>query len=286
MISWTSKIFNIGGIIMLENLNENNIWEKRFSVGIAIETTLSDFEGMLENYGRYIDNFYCSLPLGDKFHGRTHVANQFKNPENIQKFWEIAKMINKSDVGFEIVFNTDKLIEEDFYMCRNELEKHGITVDKIAILDKYYELVSAIFPNVKLVNSVNNMPNTLDGIRQISHKYDEIVIGRQFIRNIDAFHIVTEELGSDCVLLVNNGCSHICGGCRSFDYCNDCYEKEKKGLLQSISMHCKAFYLMKLVKNTLIQAQLNCLNLVQEMQIRNSFANVSIVTFMIMGKNM
>lgn len=101
---------------MLENLNENNIWEKRFSVGIAIETTLSDFEGMLENYGRYIDNFYCSLPLGDKFHGRTHVANQFKNPENIQKFWEIAKMINKSDVGFEIVFNTDKLIEEDFYM--------------------------------------------------------------------------------------------------------------------------------------------------------------------------
>ena len=213
---------------MLENLNENNIWEKRFSVGIAIETTLSDFEGMLENYGRYIDNFYCSLPLGDKFHGRTHVANQFKNPENIQKFWEIAKMINKSDVGFEIVFNTDKLIEEDFYMCRNELEKHGITVDKIAILDKYYELVSAIFPNVKLVNSVNNMPNTLDGIRQISHKYDEIVIGRQFIRNIDAFHIVTEELGSDCVLLVNNGCSHICGGCRSFDYCNDCYEKEKK----------------------------------------------------------
>ena len=176
---------------------------------------------------RYIDNFYCSLPLGDKFHGRTHVANQFKNPENIKKFWEIAKLINKSDVSFEIVFNTDKLTEEDFYMCRNELEKHEITVDKIAILDKYYELVSAIFPNVKLVDSVNNMPNTLDGIRQISHKYDEIVIGRQFIRNTDAFRIVTEELGSDCVLLVNNGCSHICGGCQSFDYCNDCYEKEK-----------------------------------------------------------
>ena len=149
---------------MLENFNENNIWKKRFSVGIAIETTLSDFEGMLENYGRYIDNFYCSLPLGDKFHGRTHVANQFKNPENIQKFWEIAKMINKSDVGFEIVFNTDKLTKEDFYMCRNEL--------------------------------------------------------------------------------------------------------------------------MKLVKNTLIQALLNCLNSVQEMQIQNSFANVSIVTFMITGKNM
>lgn len=149
---------------MTSNLNENNIWKKRFSVGIAIETTLSDFEGMLENYGRYIDNFYCSLPLGDKFHGRTHVANQFKNPENIQKFWEIAKMINKSDVGFEIVFNTDKLTKEDFYMCRNELEKHGVTVDKIAILDKYYELVSAIFPNAKLVNSVNNMPNTLDGM--------------------------------------------------------------------------------------------------------------------------
>lgn len=63
-------------------------------------------------------------------------------------------------------------------------------------------------------------------------------------------------------------------------------KKRKKGLLQSISMHCKAFYLMKLVKNTLIQALLNCLNSVQEMQIQNSFANVSIVTFMITGKNM
>lgn len=32
--------------MMTSNLNENNIWKKRFSVGIAIETTLSDFEGM------------------------------------------------------------------------------------------------------------------------------------------------------------------------------------------------------------------------------------------------
>ena len=39
--------------MMTSNLNENNIWKKRFSVGIAIETTLSDFEGMLENYGRF-----------------------------------------------------------------------------------------------------------------------------------------------------------------------------------------------------------------------------------------
>ena len=63
-------------------------------------------------------------------------------------------------------------------------------------------------------------------------------------------------------------------------------KKRKIGLPQSISMHCKVFYLMKLVKNTLIQALLNCLNSVQEMQIQNSFANVSIVTFMITGKNM
>ena len=210
------------------SLNENSIWEKRFSVGIAIETTLSDFENMLNKYGRYIDNFYGSIPLGDKFHGRVHIVNQFKNPDNINKFWEIAKLINKYGINLEIVFNTDNLTEEDFYMCRDELKKHEVTVDKIAILDKYYEQVQAIFQKVKLINSVNNMPNTLDGIRNISHKYDEIVIGRHFIRNVEAFHIVTKELGADCVLLVNNGCSHICGGCRSFDYCKECYEKGRE----------------------------------------------------------
>lgn len=215
--------------MMLDSVNSNkNIWEKRFSVGIAMETTLSEFENMLKKYGKYIDNFYGSLPLGDQFHGRVHVAKQFKDTKNAQKFWKIVKLLNEYDVNFEMVFNTDNLTEEDFYLCRNELKKHEVTVNKIAILDKYYEQVHTIFQNVKLVNSVNNMPNTIEGIRNTSHLYDEIVIGRQFIRNVEAFRIVTDELGADCVLLVNNGCSHICGGCRSFDYCKGCYEKEKK----------------------------------------------------------
>lgn len=213
---------------MRESLSDNeNSWMKRFSVGIAIDTTLSDFEEMLIKYGKYIDNFYGSLPLGDYFHGRTHIMKQFHDPQNVSKFWEIVKLINKYGVNFELVFNTENLSKEDFYLSQDELCKHKVSVDKIVILDKYYEQVHAMFPNVKFVNSVNDMPNTLEDLKNKSYIYDEIVMGRQFIRSAEAFRIVTEELGADCVLLVNNGCSHICGGCKSFDYCKSSYEKEK-----------------------------------------------------------
>ena len=39
---------------------------KKFSVGIAMNTTLQEFADLLNKYEPYIDNFYGSLPLGDK----------------------------------------------------------------------------------------------------------------------------------------------------------------------------------------------------------------------------
>ena len=44
---------------------ENQLY-KKFSVGIAMNTTLEDFADLLKKYEPYIDNFYGSLPLGDK----------------------------------------------------------------------------------------------------------------------------------------------------------------------------------------------------------------------------
>ena len=59
---------------------------KKFSVGMAMNTTLQEFSNLLKIYGPYIDNFYGSLPLGDKYHGRPFIAQQFHNPEMQTKF--------------------------------------------------------------------------------------------------------------------------------------------------------------------------------------------------------
>lgn len=55
--------------MMTSNLNRNNCLENVF-MGIAIETTLSDFEAMLENTENILIISIVLFPLGDKFHGR------------------------------------------------------------------------------------------------------------------------------------------------------------------------------------------------------------------------
>lgn len=202
-------------------------FHKKFSVGLAMNTTLGEFENMISQYGDYIDNIYCSIPLGDQFHGRTYVAEQFRHSEVVDRFWKLVKIINDSGIDLEIVFNTDHLTEDDFLNCRRELDNHHVKVQKICVLEGYYDLIKRIFPEVLIVNSVNNMRNSKEEIRSINIPFDEIVIGRQYIRDSEVFRIVSEELHAGTVLLLNNGCSHICGGCRSFDYCRLCYETAK-----------------------------------------------------------
>ena len=202
-------------------------FRKKFSVGLAMNTTLCEFENMIDLYGDYIDNIYCSLPLGDKYHGRDYVAEQFRQRKNIDKFWELVKIINDSGIDLEVVFNTDCLTGDDFFICRKELDNHHVKVKKICVLEWYYDQARCAFPETLIVNSVNNMRNSREAFRGIKKPFDEIVIGRQFIRDPDVFRIVSEDLHAGTVLLLNNGCSHVCGGCQTFDYCRSCYETEK-----------------------------------------------------------
>ena len=46
---------------------------KCFSCGLALDVSLQAFDGFLNRYEKYIDHFYFSLPMGDKFHAKTRV---------------------------------------------------------------------------------------------------------------------------------------------------------------------------------------------------------------------
>lgn len=201
-------------------LNESFFY-KKFSVGLAMHTDKKQFRHFLEQYGDFIENIYASLPLGDRFHGREPIQRQFHNSNNVMLFWELLPIIQQFGINIEVAFNTDHLDENDFRLCREHLDQHEITVQKVVILDWYFEYAKKYFPEASIVKSVNNMPETIEDVQNIQLPFDEIVIGRQNIRNEAIFSSVASKARS--ILLLNNGCSYECRGCKSPAYCRESY---------------------------------------------------------------
>ena len=74
-------------------MKNRTFFSKRFSVGLALDTTLVEFNAMLDEYSWAIENIYFSLPMGDKFHARTRGVDQMRQPETVALFWELLKCI-------------------------------------------------------------------------------------------------------------------------------------------------------------------------------------------------
>ena len=211
-------------------MKDKSFWKKRFSVGMPLMITTNEFRACLEKYQDNIDTVYFSPPMGERFHARERVVEQLKSREKVELLWELAAIVKEYNINLEVVFNTFKLIPGDIEDCRKLFDKHHIQVDKVAVLDSidwYYNSVKEFFPEAAVVQSVNDMKNTPEGLRTYKHKYEEIIVGRHLIRNVEAARTV-KELGSKCVLLLNNGCSFICGGCREKAYCKRMYDKARE----------------------------------------------------------
>jgi len=202
-------------------------FEKCFSVGLALNTDINRFNRFLDRYHMFIDNIYFSLPLGDRFHGRDLVSKQFRESENVTLFWQLIKSVVEHSIHTDVVFNTHGLLRSDFEEAKALLQENNLHIDKISLLNDYYKDIRELFPNATLVRSVNDMPDEENDILSECHKFDEVVIGRQHIRNSKLFSQIQEK-GTRCVLLLNNGCSHTCGGCRSFEYCEKTFERDSK----------------------------------------------------------
>ena len=207
---------------------KEDFWQRRFSVGLTLDTTYDEFRSFIEQYAGYIDNFYLSLPLGDRHHCRDRVAQLYGEKEKQDLFWQLVDCIRMNGVKIDLLFNNHTLTDADVVEGRELLDRHEITADKVTVLDGYYDVVRENFPNSKIVYSVNNLLFTFETASEIKKQYDEIVVGRQEIRNARLFHYIKNERGANVILLMNNGCSHTCGGCRTFDYCKSVYERDSK----------------------------------------------------------
>lgn len=202
-------------------------FKKRFSVGLALDTTLAEFDDFLTMYHSYIDNFYFSLPMGDKFHARTRVADQMRRPGIVAQFWEMLRMVCSYGIRLELVLNNGNVRPEDVVRSAQMLREHEIDIDLVGITDDIYREVRQSFPTQELVYSFKNRTNTRKEFAAVEHRYDEIVLGRQNIRSTRMFSYIRRELGAKVVLLLNNGCSHICGGCTTLNNCHRAYYRAR-----------------------------------------------------------
>lgn len=200
-------------------------FEKKFSLGLVLNADLACLERFLSDFHPYIDNFYFSLPLGDKFHSRRRVASQFHDADVVRAFWLQLQLIQSVGIGLEVVFNTPDLCDRDVESGKSLLADHGVAPDKVGLVDALYDAVGRWFPGQKRVYSFNNFPSSFDDFVAGGHAYDEYVVGRQFIRDTVLWGRIRRELKGRVVLLVNNGCSHICGGCRGGSHCLDTYQR-------------------------------------------------------------
>ena len=191
-------------------------FEKKISIGYCTDESYDSYINFFDQYSKYIGNLYFSMPLGDRFHARSKICRGLRKKEDIELFWNIIKIAkDKYNIKLEVVFNTPQLLESDFFLAARELKNRNIRVDLIGIVDMYYSFAEKYFPNVKFVHSFNNFYNNLEDYKNNNLKYHQYVIGRQNIRNIELFKYLSKEKKSEVVLLLNNGCSHICGGCKS-----------------------------------------------------------------------
>lgn len=206
---------------------DKTYFNKKFSVGLALDSAPDEYEELFSEYGNYIDNLYFSPPFGDRFHGRTKIADQFHREDMKERFWDILAVAQQFNISLEVVFNTHLLHKGDLVYSAEQFGQHNCHLSKVCIQDAYYSEARKVFPDTDLVHSVNCMPDDRGYILQTAGKYEEYVVGRQYIRDRELFSEI-RRLGTRCVLLLNNGCSHWCGGCGKMQHCKNSYLKSRK----------------------------------------------------------
>lgn len=203
-------------------------FDKKFSIGLVLDTTLAEYEAFLQAYHPCIANVYFSLPMGERFHARRRVAEQMKQESSVDLFWQLLTLIRRYDISLEVVFNTGGITAEDVWAGKALLDEHGIDVDLVGVVEPLWSAVREAFPRAELVYSFNNRGNGVGALRRVSHRYDEYVVGRQDIRSAEVMAFIRQEKQARTVLLVNNGCSFVCGGCSVLRNCHEAYYREAR----------------------------------------------------------
>lgn len=200
---------------------------KKFSFGLSLQITISEYKELINNYGIYINSVYFSLPLGKNFHTRRLVEKEYKEDEAEKKLLNILKLFKDNGIKLEVVLNQYGMTEGDIVRAIKYMNQN-INFDSICILDEYLSIIHNSYPNTYLISSFNNLKLSKKDIKNTSHKYNQIVVGKNFMRDIELLNTIKEEK-FDSKLLLNNGCSFNCNSCRAGSkQCEQIFNENKK----------------------------------------------------------
>ena len=205
-------------------------FERKFNAGITLQTNLREFKTFLDDFGRYIHSFYFSPPCGVKFHTRSKVAAQLLLPQKRALLWDMLELIKERGIYTELLLNTLCLDDDMVKKAADTLGKHGVTPDRICIMEKYYDAAKTCYPTGEYIWSFNNGIRSEAEFQKVRENYgaDAFVIGSNFIRRNDLFARL-KAAGADVYLLLNNGCSFNCGTCNNTSStCNETFCRNMK----------------------------------------------------------
>ena len=197
---------------------------KKFNVGLTLDTNRKEFCGFLKDYAPLINQIYFSLPLGQKFHSRLKINRQLSNPSTVKLFWDLLETAREFGVKLELALNTRYLQEGDVCAAAEALERHGVDVHSVTFLAEYYGLIQRYFPDKDYIYSYNNGANVQAKLRQNTDEYAYYVVGNCNVRN----HGLCAQMKGDgkrVILLLNNGCTFNCPCCSSSVLCKELFNK-------------------------------------------------------------
>ena len=204
---------------------ENDLYNK-FSIGLSLTISIDEYKKIIEDYRSYLNSIYFSLPLGDIYHSRSAIEEKFKDTESINLFYNIIKLFKDNNILLDCVFNKNGISDDDVITGLKFLKEY-IEVGQITCLSEHIEIINDFFPNVEKIYSYNNDLNK-NKIDNISDLFDTVVVGKSFLRNYDLLKKIYNN-DFDIKLLVNNGCSYNCLGCRNGSkVCEEIFNKNKK----------------------------------------------------------
>lgn len=188
-----------------------NILKHKFSLGLSLEMEITEYEKIIDDFFPYIGSFYFSPPLGERYHTRSKISEQFREPELCKRFNEIIYLVQKRGISLDCVLNRPSIRSDEMQEALNYI-KWEMDVEQITCLDEYGKHVRKQFPNKEIIYSYNN-DLTREKITKIPRAFDTVVVGKYFLRCPGLLEKIHEQ-GFELELLVNNGCSYNCDGCR------------------------------------------------------------------------
>lgn len=201
---------------------QRSTFNKKFSLGLNMESPLNDVEFFLRTNADLIDSVYFSIPLGTKFYSRTELKNSIEGEESEQKLFYLLNVLDELGIKKELAVNTYKLDISDLYDTCTYLKNHNIIPDEIVCLEAYGKVLKKKYPNAEIKYSFNN-PTVSD-----LDDFDTVVVGKEYLRNMEKRHELINQ-GKNVVLLLNNGCSFNCHyQCGDSKFCNSVLKETLK----------------------------------------------------------